>query len=226
MHETTDWARGLHSIAPFALTIMLTIMVGLPGGGPPSYLASAPPFAGTAAPLLPATTCPRIVPRGLGNPFSNGGHPTRRITVADYRLVGCWVGAVGAKRFVYDEFASPQGAGLAVAYGGTLVAHVSAGGGPPVVVRFTATAACWAEQAGAYSFAVDLETGRVQSSPWIQRVCAPPRWPPCFVRGVPGRRYPFGIELRRSGHTAAPRGTRRGTRVEQATGGYCSKDKD
>jgi len=194
MRETTGWASGLRSVAPFALTIM----VGLPCGGPPPHLTSAPPFAGTAVPRLPATTCPQIVPHSLRNPFSNGSNTTTStITVADYRLVGCWVGTLAAKPFVYDEFASSRGGGLAVAYGGTLVAHVVAGGGPPVVVRFTGTSACWNEQAGAYYFEIDLETGRVQSGPHIQRTCAPPHWPPQYVVGLVGRHYPLGIELHR-----------------------------
>ncbi len=194
---------GRHTVSGWVLPVTLTIMVGLPCGSPLPRGAASPPFAGTAAPRLPATTCPRIVPRGLRNPFSNGGNPAiRRITVADYRLVGCWVGTLAATPFVYDEFASAQGAGLAVAYGRKLVAHVVAGGAPPVVVRFTGTSACWNEQAGAYYVEIDLETGRVQSGPHIQRTCAPPRWPPYFVLGLTGQRYPFGIEPRRSGHTA------------------------
>jgi len=148
-------------------------------------------------PRIPATSCPRIVSRGIRNPFNNGYNATRnRITVATYRLVGCWVGLLAARPFVYDEYTSAQGAGLAVAYGGTLVTLADAGGGPPVVVRFTGVSACWSEQAGAYYFEVNLQTGRVWSDPREQRTCAPPRPPARYVSGLTGRRYPVGIELR------------------------------
>ncbi len=193
MQETTGWARRVCSVASCALIIAWS----LPHGVPSPRSASAPPFVGTAAPGIPATSCPQIVSRGIRNPFGNGYNATRsRITVATYRLVGCWVGMLAARPFVYDEYASAQGAGLAVAYGGTLVAFADAGGGPPIVVRFTGVSACWSEQAGAYYVEVNLQTGGVRSDPQAQRSCAPPRLPARYVLGLTGRRYPVGIELR------------------------------
>jgi len=128
MLEATGWARRFRSVAPCALIVAWS----LPRGDPSPRSASAPPFVGTAAPRIPATSCPRIVSRGIRNPFGNGYNATRsRITVVNYRLVGCWVGLLATRLFVYEEYASAQGAGLAVAYGGTLVAHEDAGARRP-----------------------------------------------------------------------------------------------
>ncbi len=190
MQETTVWARRGHSVASCALIVAWS----LPRGDPSPQSALAPPFVGTAAPGIPATSCPQIVPRGIRNPFGNGYNATRsRITVANYRFVGCWVDMLAARPFVYDEYASAQGAGLAVAYGGTLVAHEDAGARRP---SSCASQAC--PCAGASKRAqVNLQTGGVRSDPQEQRSCAPPRLPARYVLGLTGRRYPVGIELRK-----------------------------
>ncbi len=194
MQEMAGWARRFRGVASYALIIAW----GLPRGGLPPQSASAPPFVGPATPRIPATSCPRIVSRGIKNPFGNGYNATgSRITVANYRLVGCWVGLLAARPFVYEEYVSAQGVGLAIAHGGTLIALADAGGGSPVVVRFTGMSACWSEQASAYYFEVNLQTGRVRSDPREQRTCAPPRLPARYVLGLTGRRYPVGIELRK-----------------------------
>jgi hypothetical protein len=39
----------------------------------------------------------------MASPFFVG---RQRLTVADYRLVGCWQGALAGDRFVYAEYAS------------------------------------------------------------------------------------------------------------------------
>ncbi len=195
MLETTGWARR---VCGGGASCALIVAWSLPGEGPSPQSALAPPSRQTAAPMrFAATSCPRIVSRGVRNPVNNGYNATKsRITVANYRLVGCWVSLLAARSFVYDEYASAQGAGLAVSYGGTLVALADAGGAPPVVVRFTGVSACWSEQADAYYFEVNLQTGRVRLDPQVQRSCAPPQLPARYVLGLSGRWYPVGIELR------------------------------
>lgn len=163
------------------------------GGAP--YSATPPPFAGTAAPRLPATACPRVLPARTRNPF---GTMVKPVTLAVYRLAGCWVGTLAGRTFVYDEYASRQyGGGLVVSYHGHVVAHISAGAGAaPIVVRFTGELACWAEQAGAYFFAVNLITGAEVPTRQASRTCAPRHWPPRYVLGLKGHHYPLGVELR------------------------------
>lgn len=173
---------------------VLALVSGWRMGGGPTMHAS-PPFAGTAAPGLPAARCPRVLSPSMRNPFGVMVHVT---TVAAYQLVGCWLGTLRGKPFIYDEFASHRyGGGLAVAYNGHVVAHVLAGGGgPPVVVRFIGDLACWSEQAGAYFFAINLITGVVLQMPQAGHLCAPPHWPPTYVLGLRGYHYPWGIEIR------------------------------
>jgi hypothetical protein len=149
---------------------------------------TVPDFVGTAAPITPASSCPKILPDNMRNPFTSG---TQSVTVADYQLVGCWRGTLAGKKFIIDEYFSPQaGGGIAVEYGGIVVARLLTGTGAPTIVRFTGTYACDAEQAGAYFQAVNLQTGVRMDDKQAQIVCAPPEWPPKYVLGLGTHRYP------------------------------------
>jgi len=164
-------------------------------GAVPGFRApAAAPFAGTATPR-PGAVCPHVLAPHMRGPF---GTMARPVTFADYQLVGCWVGMLTGKAFVYDEYVSHQyGAGIGVSYDGHVVAHVNAGaGGAPLVVHFMGTVACWSEQAGAWFFALNLQTGATMPTRLALQTCPPPHWPPRSVLGLRGQRYPWGIELR------------------------------
>lgn len=145
-------------------------------------------FAGTAAAITPASSCPQILSPDLRNPFSAGPPPA---SPADYRLVGCWQGTLEGNTFVLAEyFSSELGGGIAVEYRGALVAHLMTGTSAPVVVRFTGENVCIAEKAGAYFEAVNLRTGSRMDDEAAQRACPPTEWPPAYVLGLGDRHYP------------------------------------
>lgn len=109
----------------------------------------------------------------------------------DYKLVGCWQGTLEGKTFILEEyFSSELGGGIAVRYGGALVAHQMTGTGAPAIVRFTGENVCIAEKAGAYFEAINLRTGSPMEDEAAQRVCPPTEWPPAYVLGLGDRRYP------------------------------------
>ncbi len=122
------------------------------------------------------------------NPFTSG---SQSATVADYRLVGCWEGTLEGKRFILDEYFSPDlGGGIAIEYGGAVVARLMTGSGAPTVVRFTGEYVCDAEKAGAYFEAVNLRTGARMDDEQAQKTCLPPEWPPQYVLGLGTHHYP------------------------------------
>jgi hypothetical protein len=199
MRVTPNWGRVPQGAAPIVLISLLTSL----RGAVPVHAAPAPLFEGVAVPHVPGAGCPQIVPPSLNDPFSelsNRVPPVKRphVTVQNYRLVACWLGTLNKVPFVYDEFASTDhGGGLAVLYNGMLVTHVTSGGAPPFVERFTGISACWVEQAGAYYFEVNLRTGYVYSNAQEQRLCAPARYPPRYVLGLAGHHHPFLVEDQR-----------------------------
>ncbi len=149
---------------------------------------TVPDFAGIAAMIEPTSSCPNILPQGMSNPFTLG---TQSVTASDYLLVGCWQGTLEGKRFLLNEyFSSALGGGIAIQYGHVLVAHLMAGSGAPVIVRFTQEYVCNAEQGGAYFEAVNLRTGVRMDDEEAQRVCPPLEWPPPYVLGLGVKRYP------------------------------------
>jgi len=156
-----------------------------------SSLAPPPDFDGTASRLIPSSDCPRVLPSGLAAPF---GPSTQSLTAASYQIQGCWAGMLAGAPFTIDlYFSAYGGGGVAVRYGGQLVARVLAGTGPPVVVRFTGESVCWMEQAGTFYGAVDIKTGVVLPDKEAQFVCPPPPGSPPRVLGLQGVRSPLPV---------------------------------
>jgi hypothetical protein len=206
MRDNLNTARG--GVPPFALhgALCLAALLALAACGPsqpssPTRNVSTgtdavPDFAGAAEPVASASSCPRILSSDLRNPFNAGPSST---SVADYQLVGCWQGTLEGKTFILEEFLSSElGGGIAVQYGGVLVAHQMTGTGPPAIVRFTGEYVCIAEKAGAYFEAISLRTGSRMDDEVAQRVCPPAQWPPAYVLGLSDRHYPVAW------HTANP----------------------
>jgi hypothetical protein len=147
---------------------------------------SVPDFAGTATPGE-LTSCPNVLPEGMNSPFTPGPGPATR---ADYQVVGCWRGILGGKSFVVDEYFSRDlGGGIAVQYGGTLVAHLPTGSGAPAIVRFSGDYVCNARRAGAYFEAVNVRTGSRMDDETARKTCPPPTWPPAYVLGLGAQRH-------------------------------------
>ncbi len=154
-----------------------------------------PKFAGTAAPLASPQACRHLVPLGLNHPFTPAG---RKLTVRDYAVVSCWAGTLAGKKFLLGTyFSSTAAGGAAVRYAGKLVAHLMVGSGPPAIVRFTGEDVCFAEQAGAYFSAVNIQTGARMDEKRAQDVCPPPVWPPAYVLGLNHRRYRINWSVQR-----------------------------
>jgi hypothetical protein len=148
---------------------------------------AVPDFVGAAEPIEPVSSCPHILPPDLRNPFSPGPPSTYP---ADYKLVGCWQGTLEGKTFVLEEYFSTElGGGIAVQFGGALVAHQMTGTSAPAIVRLTGEYVCIVEKAGAYFEAINLRTGSQMDDEAAQRVCPPTQWPPTYVLGLADRRY-------------------------------------
>jgi hypothetical protein len=192
--------HGARGVPPFALhgTLCLAALLVLAACGPsqPSSptrnvstgAETVPDFAGAAEPIASLSSCPHILSPDLRNPFNRGPSST---SIADYKLVGCWQGTLEGKTFILEEFFSSElGGGIAVQYGGALVAHQMTGTGPPAIVRFTGEYVCIAEKAGAYFEAISLPTGSRMDDEAAQRVCPATPWPPAYVLGLSDRHYP------------------------------------
>jgi len=197
MRGNFNAARG--GVPPFALhgTLCLVALLVLVACRPSQHPSSTrnvstateavPDFAGAAEPVASASSCPRIVSPELRNPFNAGPSST---SIADYQLVGCWQGTLEGKTFVLEEFFSSElGGGIAVQYGGALVAHQMTGTGPPAIVRFTGQYVCIAEKAGAYFEAISLRPGSRMDDEAAKRVCPPTQCPPAYVLGLSDRHY-------------------------------------
>jgi hypothetical protein len=200
--------HGARGVPPFALhsTLCLAALAALAACRPsqPSSptrnvstaAVTVPDFRGAAEPIASLSSCPHILTPDLRSPFSAGPSST---SLADYKLVGCWQGTLEGKTFILEEFFSSElGGGIAVQYGGALVAHQMTGAGPPAIVRFTGEHVCIAEKAGAYFAAMSLRTGSRMDDEAAQRVCPPTQWPPAYVLGLGGRHYPVDW------HTTSP----------------------
>jgi hypothetical protein len=198
MRGSLNTARG--ELPSFALhgTLCLAALLVLAACGPsqPSSptrnvsigAETVPDFAGAAEPIASLSSCPHILSPDLRNPFNRGPSST---SIADYKLLGCWQGTLEGKTFILEEFFSSElGGGIAVQYGGALVAHQMTGTGPPAIVRFTGEYVCIAEKAGAYLEAISLPTGSRMDDEAAQRVCPATPWPPAYVLGLSDRHYP------------------------------------
>jgi hypothetical protein len=191
---TPSLPRSACYIAVLILTLVATLGCGALSKGPGmqkhgARAVAVPDFAGTATPVSPPSSCPRVLPDNVLNPFTSAGRVT---AVTDHQLVGCWVGSLDGKSFILSEFFSQQaGGGLAVEYGGAVVARFISGSGAPTIVRFTGNYVCDAEKAGAYFQAVNLQTGARIDDEEAQKVCPPPEWPPKYVMGLGSHRYPI-----------------------------------
>jgi len=179
-------------------TLCLAALLVLAGCGPSQHSSptrntstgtkAVPDFVGSAEPIEPVSSCPHILPPDLRNPFSAGPPSTSPV---DYKLVGCWQGTLEGKIFVLEEYFSTElGGGIAVQYGGALVAHQMTGTSAPAVVWFTGDYVCIAEKAGAYFEAIILRTGSRMDDEAAQRVCPPTQWPTTYVLGLGDQRYP------------------------------------
>lgn len=144
-------------------------------------------FAGTAARANTADECRNLVPLELAHPFSPAGD---HLTIKNYQAVDCWDGILAGKKFQVGTYFSPSaGGGVAIRYGGALVAHLQAGPGAPAVVRFSGEDVCVAEKAGAFFIAANLRTGEQMDERRAQDFCPPASWPPSYVLGL-GRERP------------------------------------
>lgn len=198
MRSSLNTAR--RGVSPFALhgTLCLATVLVLAACGPSQHSVrtqnvgtgteTVPNFAGAAEPIAPVSSCPHILSPDLRNPFNAGPSSA---SIADYNVMGCWRGTLKGKTFIIAEFFSSElGGGIAVQYGGALVAHQVTGAGPPAIVRFTGEYICIGEKAGAYFEAISLRTGSRMDDEAAQRVCPPTQWPPAYVLGLADRHYP------------------------------------
>jgi len=198
MRGNLNTARG--GVLSFALhgTLCLAALLVLAGCGPSQHSSptrhgssdkeAVPDFRGAAEPIATRSSCPRILSPDFRNPFKAGPSST---SIADYKLVGCWQGTLEGNTFILEEFFSNElGGGIAVQYGGALVAHQMTGTGPPAIVRFTGEYVCIAEKAGAYFEAISLRSGSRMDDEAAQRVCPATPWPPPYVLGLSDRHDP------------------------------------
>jgi len=117
-----------------------------------------PPFEGSAQHFPNPAECIRFPVKTTGDPFMP--QSTEGRSIASYRLTGCWRGDLRGKPFVIDEYWSTEGGGLAVRYGnGPRIGYLGVEG-PPDIARFTGTAVCDVEHAGARFQAIDIVTRR------------------------------------------------------------------
>lgn len=159
--------------------------------GPPSQATAVKEnvvlFSGSAEKSA-SSRCANLIPPGLAHPFTPAGH---ELTVRDYRMVECWTGVLDRKKFqLATYFSAANGAGLAIAFGGALKAHLQIGSGSPSVVRFSGENVCIAEKAGAYFVAANLKTGQQMDERRSQDFCPPSSWPPPYVLGLGREKIP------------------------------------
>lgn len=165
-----------HPHPPYiAVTIVVAVLFAAGCGRTPSSQStrSAVPavFAGTAHQSASPNTCPQMLSENSQNPF--GKPSTGAVTLKAYTLIGCWTGILEGKSFAINQYNSTNAwSGAIVEFDSNTPVAVALQG-PPSIIRFTGTVACWTEQAGAYYVAVDIPTGKQLPSQAAQRLCPP-----------------------------------------------------